>query len=120
MSKLGLRLNLLAFKNAAILNCKGKTSTKRCIVIPVDDNDLYVGEKAVYCNLVAFDANLQDGKTHLIKPSIKKDVWDKMTEEERKAIPIIGDVKPFGVVDAAIANPDGLSVEAEGSDDLPF
>jgi hypothetical protein len=120
MSKLGLKLNLLAFKSAGVLNCKGKTSTKRCIVIPIDDNDFYESEKSVYCNLVAFEANLNDGKTHLIKPSIKKDVLDKMTEEERKAITIIGDVKPFGVVDAAVANPDGLSVAEEGSDDLPF
>lgn len=120
MSKLGLKLNLLAFKNAAVLNCKGKTATKRCIVIPVEDNDFYETEKGVYCSLVAFEATLSDGKSHLIKPSIKKEVLDKMTDEQRKAIPIVGDIKPFGVVDASIANPDGISIEAEGSDDLPF
>jgi hypothetical protein len=122
MSMLGIKMNFLKFKNAAVIPLKGNSGvSKRCLVIPIEDNDFFETEKGVFSNLVAFEASLSDGKTHLVKPSIKKEVLAAMTDEQRSAIPIIGDIKPFGVVDASISNPDGLGVEETGgTDDLPF
>jgi len=122
MRTLSINLNLLKFKGAGVISLKGKSGVaKRCLVIPVDDNGLFEGEKGVYANLVAFESNLTDGKTHLVKPSLKKEVLEAMTEEQRKAIPVLGDIKPFGTVSAEVSNPEGFMVDSsEGSDDLPF
>lgn len=122
MRTLSINLNLLKFKGAGVISLKGKSGvSKRCLVIPVDDNGLFEGENGVYCNLVAFEANLSDGKTHLVKPSIKKEVLENMTEEQRNAIPVLGDIKPFGTVSPEVSNPEGFLVDSnEGSDDLPF
>lgn len=120
MSKLGIKLNLMRLKNAALITVKGKTATKRGVFIPLDDNDIFEGESGAYLSLVAFEANLSDGKTHIVKRSIKREDVEAMTEEQRKSIPIVGDIKPFGM-SATAANPEGLEIEtSEGSDDLPF
>lgn len=34
-------LNLARLKNVGIMSVKGKTETKKCVVIPIDDNDIY-------------------------------------------------------------------------------
>ena len=122
MANLSIKLNLLALKNAGVASLTGKTGTKKCIIIPIDDNNLFQGQSGIYMSLVAWrNNNLDDGKTHLVKPSFSKDQIEAMTDLERKAIPIVGDVKPWGrIVDE---NPDGYtsdSVDGVGNEDLPF
>jgi hypothetical protein len=96
MSNLTINLNLKSLKNTAIIDIKGKTATKQCLIIPISDNDLFIGEKGVYLNLSAWEnSHLRDGKTHLVKQSFSRNVREAMTEEERRGIPILGDVKPF-------------------------
>lgn len=56
----GIKVNALKYQNAGVLNIKGRTGTKRCLVVPIEDNDLFesVNEdgspKAVYLDLTAF------------------------------------------------------------------
>ena len=91
---LSIKVNLTKIQGAALVNLKGNTATKKCIVIPVDDAGLYVGEKGVYLDLQAIaykDPKYAD--THFIKPSIEKEKYNAMTKEEQDAIPIIGGVK---------------------------
>lgn len=35
-------INLARLSNVGIMNIKGKTGTKKCVVIPIDDNDIYI------------------------------------------------------------------------------
>ena len=98
----------------------GTTEKKRCICIPVDDNpEMYVGGKGVYLGLTAFPRREagQHGETHIVKGNIPKDIREAMSEEERRAQPILGDMKPFTMERQELAAPD-VSVEVE--DDLPF
>jgi hypothetical protein len=117
MSNLNINLNLRALKNTLIVNVPGKTTTKKCLAIPIEDNELFVGEKGIYLNLTAWENDkLSDGKTHLVKQSFSKKMRDAMTDEERKNIPILGNTKPFestskDVKPEATITPD---------DDLPF
>jgi len=41
-SKLVGSLNLGRLENVGIMNVKGKTATKKCLVIPIEENDIYV------------------------------------------------------------------------------
>ncbi|MDR1630305.1 MAG: hypothetical protein LBS36_08880 [Oscillospiraceae bacterium] len=104
---LNINLNLRALKNTVIVNVPGKTATKKCLAIPLEDNDLFVGEKGIYLNLSAQrNYNLCDGKTHLIIQGKKV----------HKNVPVLGDAKLFGNVSKAVT-PEPTVVP---DDDLPF
>lgn len=95
MVNLSIKLNLLALPGASVANLKGKTATKQCLVIPIADADLYVGQKGCYLNLTAVETqNSQYGDTHFVRQNLSKDAYAALTEEQRKAIPILGNVKP--------------------------
>ena len=117
MSNLSIKVNLLQLSNAAVINLRGKAATKRCLVIPVDDANLYVGQKGCYLNLTAIEMqNSQYGDTHCIKQNYDKAIYDAMTDEQRKAVPIIGSVKPLESKQPAV-QAEHIIVE---EDDLPF
>lgn len=124
MANFSIKADLLKVTGAFMMNLKGKTATKRCLCIPVDDAGLFVGEKGVYLNLTAVE--MQEpryGDTHFLRVNLDRDKYNALSEEERKAIPILGGMHELEpqvrtmvvsqTVDAAAAvdNPD---------DDLPF
>lgn len=117
MSNQSIKVNLLQLQGAFVTNLKGKTETKRCLVIPVDDAHLYVGQKGCYLNMTAIEMqNSQYGDTHCIKQNLDKSVYEAMTEEQRRAMPIIGSVKPLEKSPAAL----DTAYMVQSDDDLPF
>ena len=54
MANFSIKADLLKVKGAFVTNLKGKASTKRCLVIPIDESGLFLGEKGCYLNLTAF------------------------------------------------------------------
>ena len=76
MSNYSIKADLLKVKGAFVTNLKGKTSTKRCLVIPIDESGMYLGEKGVYLNLTAIEMREERyGDTHVLKQSLPKDVY---------------------------------------------
>ena len=117
MSNLSVKVNLLGLQGAFVTNLKGKTATKRCLIIPVDDANLYVGQKGCYLNMTAIEMqNSQYGDTHCVKQNLDKSVYEGMTEEQRRAMPILGSVKPLEKSPAAL----DTAYVVEETDDLPF
>ena len=56
------------------------------MVIPIEENQFVDGEKGVYLNLAGFEIKEKKGDskdTHLVKQSFKKEVYEKMTEDEK-------------------------------------
>ena len=104
-------------------NIKGKTATKRCLCIPTDESGLFLGKQGCYLNMTAIEMqNPQYSDTHCIKVSHDREVYERMTEEERAAQPIIGGLhelkrKPQAAVDLTASN-NPYMVGAE--EDLPF
>ena len=125
MSNFSIRLDLLKLQGAFTRNLKGKTATKRCLIIPVDDNDcVFLGEKGCYMNVSAFETrNNQYGDTHLVKPDIPKEKRERMTEEERNAVPILGNMRPIqpqqGTVSGTMQPTDFVNEQGE-VENLPF
>jgi len=115
----GIKIDGLKFAGAFLHNVKGKAATKRCLIIPVDDNpNVYVGEKGCYMNFTAVEVqNPQYGDTHLIKGDLPKEVYEKMSDEERQAQPIFGNVRPLKAREMSVTGTTELDGEAE---DLPF
>ena len=128
MENLNIKLNALKFQNAGIMSVKGRTQTKRCLVIPIDDNHFFVSAnadgtpKAVYMDLVAYA--LREAKydqTHLVKQSLPKEIKEQMTEEQLKGMPILGGAKPFNNAPVNQANTCNAPFMQSGNDDdLPF
>lgn len=97
MSNFGIKIDLLKLKGAFLKNIKGKTTTKRCLIIPVDDCDgMFLGEKGCYLNLNAIEMqNPQYNDTHCVKVNIPKEQREAMTKEQREAVPILGGLRPL-------------------------
>lgn len=122
-TNLQIKVNLTKIPGAALVNLKGKEATKQCIVIPVEDAHLFVGEKGVYLNLtgIAFKEPKYDD-THLIKQSLDKETYSAMTKEQQDAQPIIGGIRPFVSTTVPMQASGTMEIEpaaGEGSD-LPF
>lgn len=123
MANFSIKTDLLKLKGAFVTNLKGKTATKRCLIIPVDDAWLFIGEKGVYLNLTAIEMRepkYQD--THCVKVSLDKERYDAMSEEERNAQPIIGGMRQLERQASEMpvtSTLDGSQVLGD-DDDLPF
>ncbi len=122
MSNFSIKIDLLKLTGAAVVDLQGKTAKKRCVVIPIEDANLFQGAKGVYLDAAAWEAqNPQYGDSHYIKQSLTKEARDKMTDEQKKQIPIIGNVKPIGGAQTAQPFDDSAAPAATSDDDnLPF
>lgn len=93
MGRISVKINLAALKNAAIIT-SGKNKDIDCILIPIEQNHLFRGkENAVYLDVIGFETAIDKRKgkdTHMAKQSLSKEVQDAMSEEEKKAMPILG------------------------------
>lgn len=124
MPNYGIKIDLLKLKGAFMRNLQGKSATKKCIIIPVDDCDgMFLGEKGCYLNMTAIEMqNPQYTDTHCIKPDIPREQRDAMTEEQRNAIPIIGGLHAIERQPQQMAVNTTIGAEAFSPDDedLPF
>ena len=122
------KLDFLKFKNSCVISVKGKTGEKKGVFVPIEDNGLFVTTdennkaKGAYFNFAVFE-NKQVGKygdTHMIKQSIDKDARLKMSDEEKRAMPIFGNMKPMEFNNSSQAVEDPVAPSVQEEDDLPF
>ena len=110
MGNLNLKIDLLKIRGAKKMDIQGKTTTKPCIVIPIDRLrgtvvDSYVDREGVtrlldgvYLNAVAYEMREpHNGNTHIIKESLSKEALQKSSEEDLRAMPIIGNIRPWSL-----------------------
>ena len=120
MANHSIRLDLLKVPSAFVTNIRGRATSKKCLVIPIEDSGLFLGEKGCYLNLNAYELrNPQFEETHCVKIAIDRQRRATMTDEQLRAIPIIG-----GMRDAApqLQRQMGvnLSSDVESPEDMPF
>lgn len=126
MEDFKIKLNLKKLVNTGVMNVKGQNSAKRCVVIPIDDNFIYEGQNGnLYLSLRAVTLKNPQEDTHFIKVAVPKAAYEKMTDEHRKNIPIIGNMSPATQQPQQAAQqsaqPTQTAVQAETTDEpLPF
>lgn len=120
-SRMSVKINL------ATLKCVVKPQTNKagqqvdCLVIPIDVNKLFRGEKGgIYLDMTAFPIDPAkrhaDSKdSHLLKISYPKEVYEAMSEEEKKSQPIVGNIITWDGTPAEVA-----ATVIKEEDDLPF
>lgn len=119
-----LKLNLTALKHGLI---KGKEADETIICIPIKANQLFLSEKKnVYLDIVGFEFTDKSDKqykdTHLLKQSFNKEALAAMTDEQKKALPILGNARVSGQAQHSEPEPNSVTGGdvAAGVDDLPF
>lgn len=128
MDNFNAKLNLLKLKRAGVMQIQGRGEVLRCLVIPIEENNIFVSTddnnrpKAAYLDLTAWPLqNPKYGETHMIKQSLPKEVREKMTDEEKKAMPILGGMRPVSFeVQNAATTCDAPFAQTQNLDDLPF
>ena len=114
MSNYNLTIALTKLKGAKVMEIQGKTCTKTCVVIPIDNEegtvvDSYEGKidglpttkplNDVQLHLTAFEFREKKyGQTHGLKASFSRKRMESMTEDELRSMPFIGNMKPWNIV----------------------
>ena len=123
MNIFSLKVDLLKLKNARRVTIPGKTSRKRGIFIPFEDNsEVYDGEKGVYLSMTDVEMKLPGklGDTQFIKGNKQEDEYKSMSDEERIALPILGQMRPLERKTVQQPAPQVQVERTEEDDDLPF
>lgn len=100
MANYNIRLNLAKFNKTTIMDIQGKSGKVKCVVIPIEENGIYISDKTgnIFLDVSAYEQReIYYGQTHAIKQKVGGDKWRNMTQEERKAIPICGNMTPIEV-----------------------
>ena len=115
MGNLNITIDLTKLPGARVMDIEGKTMTRQCVVIPIDNNvgtvcDGYTAKlkdggtttkffEDVKLNVVAIEHRTKKhGISHGLKPSFSAEHQSKMTEEQLYDTPWVGTVKPWGGV----------------------
>ena len=132
MANISIKVNLKQLKHVE-REMKGQDGKMiKCLIIPLEENLIYQGEKGAYLSLTAieikdrskFSADQKD--THLIKQDIPKEKYEAMSDEQRKAMPILGNAILWGRQEPAPNESSEMSNSAvdaymeNNEDDLPF
>lgn len=115
------KVNLTKLK-CIVKTMKSASGEIDCIIIPIAENRMFKSDKGVYLELVAFEIKESKGddkQTHLVKQSFSKDILEKMSEEEKKALPILGNMIDWSTLNPEAKSESLVGIEEE-KDDLPF
>lgn len=121
MSNIFGSINLAAFKHVE-METKGKSGMVKGIFIPLEANKLEKHEKGgIYFNIAAFQMKEpKEYATHIVKQSLPKEVREKMTDEEKNAEPLFGNLKVSSGEPTPANNDAGEGKVFKPEDNLPF
>lgn len=88
-----ISLHLNRLNNMSLENVKGK----KCVVIPVEDNGIYISPKGAVV-LSYFMSKMYEekyGNTHVLKRKLSKEEYKRMSPEDRKRTPDGGYFSPY-------------------------
>ena len=117
MANLNIKVALTKIPGAKVMDIQGKTTTRKCVVIPIDnelgtvidsyhhsDGVSFQGEisprwkklQDVWLNLIGMEFKEQrHGQSHGIKANISRSTLAKMSEDDIRSTPIIGNIQPW-------------------------
>lgn len=133
-------LNLAKLTNVGIMTIKGQSCNKKCVVIPIEDNDIYVKveektdrqgnryvDRKFSLGIEIYESreNDQYGNTHYMKPSTSKEYINTHSQADldlRNKI-YLGNLHPVAIPSsnqAATVEAPPAEVVTSSDDDLPF
>ena len=119
MANITIKLNLTQFKSVIKTLPTQSGSLVDCVVLPIETNHFFRGEKGVYVDLIAFELKQkrEDSKdTHSVKQSFSKEYLEQLSQEEKNNMPFIGSL----VLWQENISSEKPPVILNDDDDLPF
>lgn len=125
MSNLNLSIDLTKLPGAKVMDIQGERELRQCVVIPIDSKkgivcDSYMGKDPetglaterfydhVKLNLVGIEyKEPKFGATHGLKAAYSMEYMQKMTEEQLRKAPWLGNVKPWAMASTTTKSPSG-------------
>ena len=91
-----LNTNLLRLPGAFVHDVQGRTATKRCIIVPIEDGLLHEGTCGVYLSssLQPLKKSSKNGSTHYQRVSLPKEKFESLTQSDKDKIPVLGYLTP--------------------------
>ena len=108
-----LKVYLDLLPGAKVRNIEGKSGqTRRCVCIPIDNEagtvidgyrkfshqlggETTVSLKHIELRLTAFESTRQEFSSHYFKCDVSKEMLERMTEEEQRNRPIVGNMQAW-------------------------
>ena len=126
-NSLDIKINLGKLRHHVITTQKGT----KCLVIPIVENDIYEGKDGTsfYFGMTAWELSSDKQKTennfkntHLVKQKFSKDKLADMSDEDKKASPILGNITEYvgGSNNEPVAATSVDAGDFSTNDDLPF
>lgn len=115
MGNFNIKIELDRIPGAKIMDIQGDTATRRCVVIPIDNErgtviDEYkkfdhglggmTSKPLEHVQLLATayeSANQNFGSSHYIKPQVSREYFERMSETQVRGLPFIGSLQPWKV-----------------------
>lgn len=115
-----LKIDIKKLNKAFVYPIQGKSATLECVCIPV--SEFYPGKNGeLYCNLQITEKKQvgQYNDTHFAKQSLEKASYNALSEDQKKNIPIIGNMEPsrFGNNAPTQTAEPQAQAQPEGDDD---
>jgi hypothetical protein len=119
MGNISIKINLTQFKSVLMPLPNKNGVLLNCVVLPIEANHFFKGEKGVYCDLIAFELKQKkEGikDTHSIKQSFSKEFLEALSQDEKNNLPFIGGLIVWDENSAS----EKPVIELKEDDGLPF
>ena len=118
MKNFNVKINLALMNGVKMIT--SKKDNEKYVCIPLSDNYIFEGKKGLYLDLTAYSYDGKFGESHFLKNRIPKDIYEKMSEEDKKNTPIIGSLSPLEMDKGITEEADYQEFDEVSEKDEPF
>lgn len=118
MKNFNVKINLALMNGVKTIT--SKKNNEKYVCIPLSANYIFEGRKGLYMDLTAYSYDGKFGESHFLKNRIPKDVYEKMSEEDKKNTTILGSLSPLEMDKGIAEKVDYQEFEEVSENDLPF
>lgn len=118
MKNFTVKINLALMNGVKLVT--SKKDNEKYVCIPLSDNYIFEGKKGLYLDLTAYSYDGKFGESHFLKNRIPKDMYEKMSEEDKKNTQIIGSLSPLEMDNGITEKADFQDFNEVSDEDSPF
>ena len=118
MKNFNVKINLALMNGVKTIT--SKKNNEKYVCIPLSDNYIFEGKKGLYLDLTAYSYDGKFGESHILKNRIPIDIYEKMSEEDKKNTTIIGSLSPLEMDKGITEEADYQEFDEVSEKDEPF
>ena len=118
MKNFDVKINLALMNGIKLIT--SKKNNEKYVCIPLSANYIFEGRKGLYMDLTAYSYDGKFGESHFLKNRIPKDVYEKMSDEDKKNTPILGSLSPLEMDNGIAEKADYQEFDEVSNEELPF